>query len=92
MDYETFVRQNPEFESASEGLVAAKITEAASRLDTGAWGSGYEKALEYMTADLLWKSPFGVAMRQDGADKAVSYYEEKFEALRLERIPRVMVL
>lgn len=92
MNSATFVRRNPEFDTASDQLVREKLAEAELRLDASAWGSVYEKALEYMTADLLWKSPFGVSMRQDGNDKAVSYYEEKFAELRMERIPRVMVL
>lgn len=90
---EAFVRARPEFESAGEALVAETLAQAAVRISSDSWGTGYDNAHSLMTAHLLWTSPFGASMRLDGAsDAGRSRYLEEFERLRLERIPRMMVL
>lgn len=93
MDVATFLRQRPEFETAPHGMVVGALAEAAIRTSAADWGTAYETALAYTAADILWTSPYGVAMRLDGGDTAeVSRYRTKLAAMRLERIPRVMVL
>ncbi len=89
----SFLRDRPEFEAAGEALVKATLDQAALRISAGSWGTGYDSAHGLMTAHLLWTSPFGASMRLDGDGSAGrSRYLEEFERLRLELIPRIMVL
>jgi hypothetical protein len=89
---ETFVRDKPEFESAGEALVTATIALAAPRVSADQYGDAYDDAHTLMTAHLLWDSPFGASMRRDGGTDAESPYVTELKALRLERVPRMMVL
>jgi hypothetical protein len=89
----TFLRANPEFAAAGAQLVVAKLAEAALRINAADWGTAYDLAHSLMTAHLLWSSPFGSSMRLDGgSDAGRSRYLEEFERLRLERLPRMLVL
>lgn len=90
---ETFMRARQEFVPAGEALVAETLAEAATRLSSESWGNSYDNALSLMTAHLLWSSPFGAGMRLDGGGEATtSRYLQELERLRVERIPRIMVL
>jgi len=83
----------PEFNSASDSLVTAKLADAALRVNSDAFGTSYDMAHGLMTAHLLWSSPFGASMRRDGGnDDEDSRYRLEFGRLRLEVVPRVVVL
>ena len=74
-------------------LVKSALDQAAPRVDVAVWGNAYDVAHSLMTAHLLWSSPFGASMRLDGDTAAGrSRYLEEFERLRLERVPRMLVL
>jgi hypothetical protein len=89
-----FLRRFPEFDSAGPSLVVAKLTEASARLSGDAFVTpSLDLAQGYLAAHLLWSSPFGASMRLDGAgEELASPYWGEFERLRLERVPRVIVL
>lgn len=89
-----FLRRFPEFQSAGVQLVVEKLTEAAARLSAEAFTApSLDVAQGYLAAHLLWSSPFGASMRLDGAgEELTSPYWAEFERLRMERVPRVMVL
>ena len=89
-----FVRRFPEFASAGASLVMAALTEASARVESGAFTTTTrEIACGYYAAHLLWSSPFGSSMRLDGAgEELASPYLGEFERLRLERVPRILVL
>jgi len=89
---ESFFRDRPEFESAGEALVATTIALAALRVSAEQYGDAYDDALSLMTAHLLWDSPFGASMRRDGGDDAQGPYATELGKLRLERVPRMLVL
>ncbi len=89
----SFMRDRKEFASAGPQLVTSTLAEAATRISAAEWGTAYDTAHSLMTAHLLWSSPFGSSMRLEGGSEASkSRYLEEFERLRLERIPRIMVL
>ncbi len=89
-----FLRRFPEFESAGEQLVTSNLAEAAARISGGEFpGTTSDVALGYLAAHLLWSSPFGASMRLDSAgEELTSRYWAEFERLRLERVPRIIVL
>lgn len=89
-----FFQRFPEFQGASTQLVVAKLAEASARISSGEFpGTTSDVAVGYLAAHLLWSSPFGASMRLDGAGEEVSSrYWAEFERLRLERVPRVIVL
>lgn len=92
MDYETFRDAYPEFASSSPGLVEAKLLEAESQISRTAFGDQYDTAHGYLTAHLLWSSPYGAGMRLEGGGESTeSRYLRSFNALRLATVPRIIV-
>lgn len=89
-----FLRRFPEFQSAGVQLVVSKLTEAAARLSGETFlAPSLDVAQGYLAAHLLWTSPFGASMRLDSAgEELTSTYWAEYERLRLERVPRVIVL
>lgn len=89
-----FLLRFPEFASAGTALVTANIAEAAARISGGEFpGATSDVAIGYLAAHLLWVSPFGSSMRLDSAgEELTSRYWAEFERLRLERVPRIIVL
>ena len=89
-----FLRRFKEFEAAGPSLVTSALAEASARVDAGAFTTATrEIACAYYAAHLLWSSPFGASMRLDGAgEELTSPYLGEFERLRLERVPRILVL
>jgi hypothetical protein len=89
-----FLRRYPEFAAAGAALIVAAIAEASGRIAGESFPSTTKSAaVGYYAAHLLWSSPFGVTMRLDGAgEELTSPYLGEFERLRLERVPRIVVL
>jgi hypothetical protein len=87
-----FIRDRPEFRSAGTQMVASMMVDAAKRVSAAEYGDSYDQALALMTAHLLWDSPFGASMRRDGGADAASPYLTELANLRLERVPRILVL
>jgi Protein of unknown function (DUF4054) len=88
----SFKTARPEFVTASDALVTEALATAALRVDASQYGTGYDHALSLKAAHLLWDSPFGVSMRRDGGAAAASPYETELATLRIERVPRILVL
>lgn len=89
MDITAFRAAYPEFDEAGDTLVTAKLTDAAGRLSTDAWGDRYDEAHGLMTAHKLVMSPFGRDLRsENGADLL---YWPALEQLRFEHLPRAIV-
>jgi hypothetical protein len=88
----TFIRERPEFASAGAQLVTSTSLLAAKRVSAAEYGDAYDNALALMTAHLLWDSPFGASMRRDGGAAAASPYLTELANLRVERVPRILVL
>lgn len=89
-----FVRRFPEFSTAGPELVVAVLKEAAARIEAGNFpGTTAGAAAGYYAAHLLWSSPFGSTMRLDSdGNELEDRYLSEFERLRLERVPRIIVL
>lgn len=88
-----FLASFPEFESASQSLITAKLLEAGATCGVDAYGSTVSVAVGYYAAHLLWTSPFGVSMRLDGNGEDIpSRYLLELERLRLAVVPRIIVL
>lgn len=67
----------PEFDSASDDLVEAKLAEATAAIDAGLWGA--DERVKYLTAHLVETSPSGYEMRK--ANGGRSTYLAEFERL-----------
>ena len=66
--------QFPEFVSASDALIDAKIAEAVIRCDPGTYGTLYiDLAVSYLTAHLLALSPFGRTAKLVSSDGSTEY-------------------
>jgi len=89
----SFVRDRPEFATASPQLITSTLAVASLRVSATEYGDAYDAALSLVTAHLLWESPFGASMRLDGGgEDNESRYLKELRLLRLERIPRMAVL
>jgi len=75
-------------------MVVAVLNEASARIALESFPTpSKDVACGYYAAHLLWSSPFGASMRLDGAgEELTSPYLGEFERLRLERVPRIVVL
>lgn len=60
MDVATFKTTFPEFASADDGLVSAKLAEALRSIDVDIWGDLAVDGQAYLAAHLLAMSPFGI--------------------------------
>jgi hypothetical protein len=91
---EEFLVRAPEFESAAEELVQGMLDEAAAELtQAGDWGGVLNTAHRLLTADKLWRSPFGATIRLDGGDSdKPSRYAEELKLLHRKTFPAVLVL
>lgn len=63
----------PEFASADDTLVDAKLADAAARTGADVWGSKWEMGVKYKAARLLALSPFGRKMRLVNNDGSTVY-------------------
>lgn len=82
MDAATFIDRYPEFEPAAD-LVDATLAEVAGNLSVADFGDRYDEAHGLLTADALWRSPFGLTLRLD-SDGKKSEYRIAFERLTWE--------
>ena len=88
-----FMRERPEFAPAGAALVATALAEATAELSADAWGANYDTAVSLRAAHKLWSSPWGAALRLDGGgDQETSRFSEQLAALRVARVPRMIVL
>jgi hypothetical protein len=83
MDLATFRASYKEFDGESDVYVQAKLDLAETRTSVTAWGDHFDDAHGLEAAHLLWESPFGATMRQDGDDKdeRKSRYQKQRERL-----------
>lgn len=80
IDIVAFRAAFPEFNTAPEYLVLAKLDQAAARLNPDVWGSRLPEGHGMLTAHLLALSPFGVANRLISKDGTTTYGNQ-FEGL-----------
>lgn len=83
-----FLTRFPEFaESLEEGdkeMIALTLKAAETELNRHMWGSLFEEAVLYLTADKLTRSRLGESLRDPDEPSAKSVYAIEFE--RLARI------
>jgi hypothetical protein len=74
MTEDEFLARYPEFESESSEPLGSILAEAATQLVEADYGELYDAAHGALAAHLLWASPFGVTLRQEGEDTSTSKY------------------
>lgn len=86
---ETFRSLYPEFDEAPDHMVSAHIAQAKGRVSADDWGSMTDEVVGLEAAQSLTMSPFGRALRQDGA---ATIYELRLADVRASAMPRLLVL
>ena len=82
----------PEFSTATDVLVEAKIAQAERRIDEATFGATYDDAVTMLACHLLALTPTGRAMRLDPEGRAghyglgVTFYGQEFEQLRIDAV------
>jgi hypothetical protein len=75
INFATFVASFPEFSTATETLVNAKLADADARTSSS-YGETREQRVFYLTARLLALSPFGRDMKLVSDDGSTAYDAE----------------
>lgn len=81
MNRSTFRVRYPEFDSASDALIDAKLADAEVNVDAETYGDRYEQAHGLLTAHYLSCAPGGQFARLE-ADKLDTTYGRAFVELR----------
>ena len=82
---------HPEFRTAPDAMVQSRIDQATSRVAPDIYGDLTERAIEFLAADLLARTPFGLSQRLVD-DKGQTTYEQEFEAIKSIVAPRMIVV
>lgn len=90
MTPEVFRNRYPEFDSAADHLIEAKLAEAALELDAATYGERYDFVQGLKAALILWDSPLGASMRLDSAD-AEKRYRQRLAQYRVASVPSIFV-
>ena len=90
MDLSSFRIQFPELNTASDPLVTRFLASAAKSIDSDLYGDLYDDAQGYLAAHLLCQSPYGKNARLSAKDGRTTY-GERYEQIRIEVTPSVMV-
>ena len=82
----TFKARFPEFSSADDALVAAKLAQATNSMDDVVWGDKFDDGQGQLAAHLLALSPQGqnAGLRMGAGANQRTVYQEQFE--RLEQL------
>lgn len=80
----------PELNTAPDALVVRFLASAALSVDADLYADRYDDAQGYLTAHLLCQSPYGKNARLD-AKSGKTTYGERYEQMRFEVVPSIMV-
>jgi len=87
----TFRIAFPELNTAPDVLVTYFLGVAEGAISADVFGDRFDEAQGYLTAHLLALSPYGKNARLQ-SEKGTTTYGKRFEEIRLEVTPTIMVI
>ncbi|MCK6585954.1 MAG: DUF4054 domain-containing protein [Polyangiaceae bacterium] len=75
LDRATFRARFPEFNTADDAYVDAKLAEALLQIDASVWGTKADLGQGYLAAHLLAVSPFGQQARLSSKEGETTYHK-----------------